>query len=80
MVVHLKIGAAVKIFGKICLKAIRYFFSQYVVPDQGRGHNFWWKGIKKTHGGIQQKGEFLKILGMEGFFVPPFGRKLCPLG
>ena len=37
MIVLLKIYAAVKIFGKICLKVIRdTFFFQYVVCDQGR--------------------------------------------
>ena len=66
MVVPLKIGAAVKIFGKICLKAIRYFFFQYVVPDQGRGHNFWWKGIKKNARGHPTKGGIFKNFGHGG--------------
>ena len=36
MTVLLKIHTANKIFSKICLKAIRYIFFQYVVCDQGR--------------------------------------------
>ena len=69
----LKIGAADKIFGKICLKAIR----------DDRGFNFLVGGDKKERRGngggggggggavIQQNGGFFKILGMKGTPAPP---------
>ena len=55
MIVLLKIYAAGKVFGKICLKTvIDIIFFQYVVCDQGKDRETKFFGV----GDIQQKGKF----------------------
>ena len=55
IIVQLKMHTTGKIFGKICLKAVRdtYFFLQYVVCDQGGDTGTQIFG----EGDIQQKGK-----------------------
>ena len=58
MITKLKMCTTGKIFGKICLKAIRDTFFQYVVCNQrrdgvsheGKGEDsfFWWGGSKTS--------------------------------